>query len=734
MQEQELPLRSLNSHAVPVARPCSRRASALAAVFGAALAWSAPAFASDEGAKADRVDAADLVAGGQIITDAEDRSTLLGSYLAGRFARSKREMDKAAEFFRDALARDPENPGLLRDAFFSEAAIANWDVAADYAAQITEGKESHWLAHTFLGVKAFRDGDYETAKVQFKAADAGPVGELTSRLANAWLLAAEGQPEQAIVTTDTVKQTWASSYRNFHRALIADLADLDAEAKRTFTSLFQEEPRTTRVALAYARHLARNGDLPAARSTLRAHLRATSTRDPQVDALLAQMAKQDIEGAKPIDGLVTSVSAGLGELFYEVGNTLATQGDVEAGTIFLQMALYVAPDLHAARFALAGVHDSTRHYRRAIATYALIPATSPLSFDAKLRRAYSLNSLKELKAARAELDILSVKLASGARVARARADEIASATGDAIPDEYRTLPEGEDRVRLTQELLTELGYDVGEIDGKSGPKTAGVLRAFQENKGLDSDGVAGPSTLRALMAETAPGGPQEVRSRRLRVLLVLGTLMRASEKFDEALGYYNRAIALIPRPQPQDWRFFYHRGVSYERLKQWPKAEVDLSKALELNPDQPQVLNYLGYTWVDRNEKLDQGMEYIRKAVRLKPNDGYIVDSLGWAYYRLGNFESAVKYLERAVELQPEDPTINDHLGDAYWRVGRKVEARYQWQQALDLKPEEAIAEVTKDKLLRGLPEPDETRVVQDATAEPAATASDGAEAPALAE
>jgi Flp pilus assembly protein TadD len=148
---------------------------------------------------------------------------------------------------------------------------------------------------------------------------------------------------------------------------------------------------------------------------------------------------------------------------------------------------------------------------------------------------------------------------------------------------------------------------------------------------------------------------------------------------------------------------FYFRGVCYERSKQWDKAEIDLKKALELFPDQPHVLNYLGYSWIDQGIHLDQGMAMIRKAVEQRPDDGYTVDSLGWAHYRLGNFDEAVKHLERAIEIRPEDPTINDHLGDAYWRVGRKLEATFQWAHARDLKPEpEELAQIEK-KLKDGL-------------------------------
>ena len=136
------------------------------------------------------------------------------------------------------------------------------------------------------------------------------------------------------------------------------------------------------------------------------------------------------------------------------------------------------------------------------------------------------------------------------------------------------------------------------------------------------------------------------------------------------------------------------------------KAEADLKHALELSPDQPLVLNYLGYSWIDKGQNLQEALKMIQRAVELRPNDGYIVDSLGWAFYRLGNLPKATQFLERAIELLPEDPTINDHLGDVYWRAGREAEARYQWRRALQFGPEPADAKTIETKLDRGLEKP----------------------------
>lgn len=188
-------------------------------------------------------------------------------------------------------------------------------------------------------------------------------------------------------------------------------------------------------------------------------------------------------------------------------------------------------------------------------------------------------------------------------------------------------------------------------------------------------------------------------------VLTLANLLRSHDKFSEAAEQYSKAITLIKTIQPRHWSLFHFRGISYERSKRWPEAEADFRKALELNNDQPLVLNYLGYSWIEQGRNLDDAMDMIRKAVELRPNDGYIVDSLGWAHFKLKNYDEAVKHLERAVELRPDDPVINDHLGDAYWRSGRKLEAKFQWQHAKDNKPEKDDLLIIEEKLTSGLPE-----------------------------
>lgn len=168
------------------------------------------------------------------------------------------------------------------------------------------------------------------------------------------------------------------------------------------------------------------------------------------------------------------------------------------------------------------------------------------------------------------------------------------------------------------------------------------------------------------------------------MLITLAAFYMQDHKFAEATKVLDRAIAQIKSFQQDDWKLFYQRGIAFERLDQWPKAESDLRKALEFVPNQPQVLNYLGYSLVDRGQKLEESLNMLQKASALQPQNSYILDSLGWAYYKLKQYNKAVQILENAVKLQPEDPTLNDHLGDAYWQVGRKREAIFQWNHAID--------------------------------------------------
>ena len=532
--------------------------------------------------------------------DRAEVDNLLGSYLAGRFARGQRDTSAAAEFYGRALAKDPKNEIILEQAFLLEASAGNWPRAVALAKDLVETDPSNTVARYQLGARAFKRGDYAAAKTHFANAGKDPIADLTKMLARTWITYAEGRPDEALEIFDEMnKAEWSQHYQRYHRALIADLAGRHEEAGKDFASAFGKNPRSSRLAEAYARHAANAGDMKLAKEILDTHLSKVS------GGLITKSLKAQLDRGETPDLMVRNPKEGLAEIFYGIGDALAGEDDFEIGTIYVQLALYLNPKFSVAHAALGEIYQSNGKHELAIKAYDQLPMDSPLWLNAQIRKAFAMNSL--------------------------------------------------DRVEEATTLLDKLA--------KEKP---------QETKPLDA----------------------------------LGDILRSHKRFDEASVYYGRAIDLIDTPEKKDYSLFYARGVCFERMDQWQKAEADLQKAMELDPEQPLVLNYLGYSWVDQGRNLKQAMELIRKAVKLDPNDGYFVDSLGWAHYRLGNYPKAVEHLERAVELRPDDPVINDHLGDAYWRVGRQFEAKYQWSQALTLKPEPEDKKKIERKLSNGLDEP----------------------------
>lgn len=299
-------------------------------------------------------------------------------------------------------------------------------------------------------------------------------------------------------------------------------------------------------------------------------------------------------------------------------------------------------------------------------------------------------------------------------------------------------------VRSADDGAGEVLYGLGAVGGRQGDELASLIylrlslylapqnalaivtlgdvyeRMKQEEAAIDLyDSVPEDSPLRvnadvqaALLLETL--GKSKEASEHLssvvaanpknqEALTALGNLQRSRKLFTDAATTYTRVLDLQPKTDRSQWLLYYYRGISNERRKNWPAAEADLKKALELNPDQPLVLNYLGYSWVDQGTNLDEAFKMLRRAVDLRQRDGYVVDSLGWAYYRLGRYEDAVRELEKAIDLKPSDPVINDHLGDAYWRVGRKLEAHFQWNHARDLNPDPDDLPKILEKIRNGM-------------------------------
>lgn len=250
------------------------------------------------------------------------------------------------------------------------------------------------------------------------------------------------------------------------------------------------------------------------------------------------------------------------------------------------------------------------------------------------------------------------------------------------------------------------------------PEDSPMRRISELQLGITLSDTGKIDEAKSHLKELIQSDPADIRS-----YIAYGSVLSEAKDYKEMAANYDKAVEVIGSvPRQSDWSVFFQRGIAYERLKEWPKAEPNFRKALELNPEQAQVLNYLGYSLVDMNLNLDEGLKMIQAAVDARPDDGYIVDSLGWAYYRLGRFDDAVTELEKAIQLRAGDATINDHLGDAYWRVGRKLEAVYQWNRTLISEGEDVNREHVKQKIENGLPalDPNATNTVRNQTETPA--------------
>lgn len=261
-------------------------------------------------------------------------------------------------------------------------------------------------------------------------------------------------------------------------------------------------------------------------------------------------------------------------------------------------------------------------------------------------------------------------------------------------------PDHIDAILLSAELLEQLSqYDLAAEAYRQVPTDSSDFHAAELGRAEILAQSGKPDAAIEVLENLAARQPNLPS-----VHVALADLQRRQENYAAAVTSYDRAIELNETGSGGNWFLHYARGICHERLKAWDKAEADFRRALELNPDQPQVLNYLGYSLVERQEKLDEALDMIERAVAIQPDSGYIVDSLGWVLFRLGRYDEAVEHLERAVELMAVDPVVNDHLGDVYWAVGRTREADFQWRRALSfIDPEDADSEADPDRIRRKL-------------------------------
>ena len=523
-----------------------------------------------------------------------------GSYLAARHASVQRDATAAAAYYRRALRADPDNRELLERSFLSLLASGEVDEAVRLAERTVKVDREDRIARLVLGVRALRQKNYQTARKNLAMSVRGPITDLAAALLGGWAQYGSGDVKSAVAGIDRLQGAdWYALFKDFHAGLLLDGAGQRREAAQRLERAYGLDQSALRLVQAYASVLSRTGQRERAMEVLEAS-DAQLPRHP-----LITEAMETLRNKRPLPRLVTTPQEGAAEVLYGLGAALGRRGGEDLGLVYLQLALYLAPNQPMALLSLADLYEQMKQPEKAIAVYERLSEKSPLRRNADIQMATNLDSIDKTEEAKARLSKL-------------------------IADN--------------------------------------------------------PDDIEAIMA--------------------LGNILRVRRSFDECADIYGRGIKTIAEPERPHWLIFYFRGICRERSKDWPGAEADLKTALKLYPDQPHVLNYIGYSWIDQGVHLDEGMRMIRRAVEQRPDDGYIVDSLGWAYYRLGKYPEAVRHLERAVELRPHDPTINDHLGDAYWQVGRKIEAQFQWARARDLGPEDpADLKRIVEKIENGLDE-----------------------------
>jgi len=557
-------------------------AAIMVLALGVSVAWSGTAMATDE-------------------TSDEKTIALFSDYLSGRFASTHRDTNVAASYLNRAVANDPDNVDLVRQAFSMSLASGDYDAAASLAAKLATFEDQHTsLVDLVLTADAIRLADYDLTLERLAVVGDEGIITLIDPLARAWIAAERGDEVEVFALLESLKASESFEiFGEIHEAYILDyLGHNDRAVSAYLKVLVRLEGTDLQVAFAYGNLLERIGKGKAAKLLYDEFLK----RIPE-NLMMAEARDRAAAGIIP-SRFIRSPADGLAEAYFNTSRRLSNRRSRSPAQIYLRLTLMLRPDFPVAQLLMASLMERDRLWDQALVEYEKFSGDPLYGWQARFEKTVLLTRLDRSDEALADL----------------------------------------------RQMYTERPKDVA-------------------------------------------------------VLAALANLLRDKKEYAESTPYYNAVIKLIGEPEAAHWPLYYSRGVVLERQGKWSRAEKDFRQALALQPEEPVVLNYLGYSWLEQGKNLDEALLMIEKAVEKRPEDGYVIDSLGWALYQLKQYEESISWLEKAIMLQPEDPTINDHLGDAYWRHGRRLEARFQWRHALVMKPPVEDVERIRKKLRDGLPD-----------------------------
>jgi tetratricopeptide (TPR) repeat protein len=485
--------------------------------------------------------------------------SLVGGYLSGRFAKSQHDIAGAAAFYGSALAHDPDNEVLVEQAFLMELSAGDHERTALLAGMLIELQPQHRLARMFLGLEAYKKGDFDAAERHLTTASSGPIGELTAALLRAWLKVAEKNYSAALELLDKPKQAdWAQFYLRYHRGLIADIAGRKSAARSAYKRVFRQDSRTLRTTIAYARHAAHAGDRKLARSILREYDRRSSTDPHPLSAELMD----EVESKKQVALLINDPTNGMAEVLYGLGEALTTDGGVSIGIIYLQMSLYLSPRQPLALAALAQAYETMRNYGQAIATYDRIAKGTPLQDAVDIRKALNLNLQDQPDEAKKLLET----------VADRAPNDLAPL--DALGNIMRARKRYDDAIHYYTRALKIIG------------KPEKRHWTFYYSRGTCYERTKQWDKAEADLKKALKLSPDQPLA-----LNYLGySWIDQGRNLREGLKLIKKAVSL----KPDDGYIVDSLGWAYYRLGRYSDAVGQLERAVELRPDDPVLNDHLG--------------------------------------------------------------------------------------------------------------------------------------------